>query len=100
MSFDSRTAAPGSNNDLSLPRRTTVKRPLATSRVLTYLWSFALIAFAIIAAPDMALAQDTPESKFLIDAVRGDLAEVKLGELAEQKGQSEGVREFGTMLVR
>jgi Amt family ammonium transporter len=37
-----------------------VKRPLATSRVLTYLWSLALIAFAIIAAPDMALAQDTP----------------------------------------
>jgi ammonium transporter, Amt family len=40
-----------------------VKRPLATSRVLTYLWSLALVAFAIIAAPDMALAQDTPAAE-------------------------------------
>src|SRR5689334_16387439 len=44
-------------------RRTTVKRPLATSRVLTYLWSIALIAFAIIAAPDIARAQDTPAAE-------------------------------------
>jgi putative membrane protein len=35
----------------------------------------------------------------LVDAVRGDIAEVKLGELAQMKGQSEGVREFGEMLV-
>jgi len=40
-----------------------VKKPLATSRVLTYLWSFALIAFAIIAAPDLALAQDAPPAE-------------------------------------
>lgn len=35
-----------------------MKRPLSTSRVLTYLWSVALIAFALI-APDLALAQET-----------------------------------------
>jgi Amt family ammonium transporter len=35
-----------------------VKRPLSTSRVLTYLWSVALIAFALI-GPDLALAQET-----------------------------------------
>ena len=34
-----------------------MKRPLATSRVLTYLWSVALIAFALI-GPELALAQD------------------------------------------
>ena len=34
-----------------------MKRPLSTSRVLTCLWSAALIAFAFI-APDLALAQD------------------------------------------
>jgi putative membrane protein len=59
----------------------------------------ALCAGGIASAQEVALAQDAPESKFLMDAVRGNLAEVKLGELAEQKGQSEGVREFGTMLV-
>ncbi len=40
-----------------------MKRRLATSRVLTYLWSFALIAFAIVAAPELALAQDTPPAE-------------------------------------
>jgi Amt family ammonium transporter len=35
---------------------------LATSRVLTYLWSVALIAFALI-GPDLALAQDTPAAE-------------------------------------
>jgi Amt family ammonium transporter len=39
-----------------------VKRPLAMSRVLTYLWSVALIAFALI-GPDLALAQDTPAAE-------------------------------------
>jgi ammonium transporter, Amt family len=39
-----------------------VKRPLATSRVLTYLWSVALIAFALI-GPDLALAQETPAAE-------------------------------------
>ena len=39
-----------------------MKRPLATSRVLTYLWSVALIAFALI-GPDLALAQDTPAAE-------------------------------------
>jgi putative membrane protein len=60
---------------------------------------FAVSAGGVAAAQEVALAQDSPESKFLVDAVRGDLAEVKLGELAQQKGQSEGVREFGEMLV-
>lgn len=44
-------------------------------------------------------AQNDPEAKFLEDAVRSDVAEVKLGELAQQRGQSEAVREFGKMLV-
>ena len=61
--------------------------------------ALAFGACGIAAAQEVALAQDTPESKFLTEAVRGNLAEVKLGELAQQKGQSEGVREFGTMLL-
>jgi Amt family ammonium transporter len=36
-----------------------VKRPLATSRALTFLWSLALFALGLI-GPDLASAQDTP----------------------------------------
>jgi putative membrane protein len=61
--------------------------------------ALALCTCGIASAQEVALAQDSPESKFLTDAVRGDVAEVKMGELAQQKGQSEGVREFGQMLV-
>jgi putative membrane protein len=60
---------------------------------------FALSACGIASAQEVALAQDSPESKFLMDAVRGDIAETKIGELAQEKGQSEGVRAFGEMLV-
>jgi len=59
----------------------------------------ALSAFGIAEAQEVALATDSPESKFLVDAIRGDLAEVKLGELAQQRGESEGVREYGKMLA-
>jgi putative membrane protein len=60
-----------------------------------------LVAFgtALLGALGVASAQDDPDAKFLTEAVRGDVAEVKLGELAQQRGQSEGVREFGEMLV-
>jgi putative membrane protein len=73
---------------------TLTKKPLAALCAI-----FAMSAGGVASSQEVALAQDTPEAKFLMDAVRGDLAEVKLGELAQQKGQSEGVREFGQMLV-
>ena len=61
--------------------------------------ALALCACGITSAQEVALATNSPESKFLTDAIRGDLAEVKIGELAQQKGQSEAVRDFGEMLV-
>jgi putative membrane protein len=61
--------------------------------------ALALCTFGIASAQEVALATSTPDSKFLTDAIRGDLAEVKLGELAKMKGQSEGVRDFGDMLA-
>ncbi len=36
-----------------------MKRPLATSRVLTYLWSLTLFAFTLF-GPDLVMAQDAP----------------------------------------
>jgi putative membrane protein len=72
----------------------TTEKPLAAMCA-----TLALSASGIASAQEVALAQDSPESKFLADAVRGDIAETKIGELAQQKGQSEGVRAFGEMLV-
>src|SRR4051812_6714111 len=44
-------------------------------------------------------AQQNEDAKFLMDAMRTNLAEVRLGELATQRGQSEGVRSYGQMLA-
>jgi putative membrane protein len=38
------------------------------------------------------------DQKFLKEAVAGDLAEVNMGRLAQQNGQSEDVKQFGQML--
>jgi ammonia channel protein AmtB len=51
----------------------TVKRALSTSRVLTYLWSVALIALALI-GPDLALAQDTPAEPAAAEAAPAEAA--------------------------
>ena len=42
----------------------------------------------------MAKADQT----FMNDAIEGDLSEIDMGKLAQQKGQSEGVKQFGQML--
>jgi putative membrane protein len=38
------------------------------------------------------------DQAFLKEAIEGDLSEVKMGELAQQKGQSQDVKQFGQML--
>lgn len=52
---------------------------------------------AVLAAP-LALAANTKEDAFIEKAIAGNLAEIKVGELAQQKGATEGVRHFGTVL--
>jgi len=39
------------------------------------------------------------EAKFMTKAIEGDLAEVQMGQLAQQKGQSAEVKQLGQMLV-
>ena len=39
------------------------------------------------------------DSKFLEEAIRGNMAEVQMGELAKQRAQSKDVRDYGQMLV-
>ena len=65
-----------------------------TNHVVTGLG--AVCAFAVLGG---AAAQDDAVSKFLEDAVRGNVAEIKMGELAQQRGQSEATRQFGEKLV-
>jgi putative membrane protein len=63
----------------------------------------SLRAFAAVAGITLwcsSWAQsDATATKFLTDAIRGNIAEVKMGELAEQRGKSKAVREFGETLV-
>jgi Amt family ammonium transporter len=55
--------------NISSVGETTVKRALSTSRVLTYLWSVALIAFALI-GPELSLAQDIPAEPTATEATQ------------------------------
>jgi putative membrane protein len=68
--------------------------------------ALSLIAGLALASPG-AIAQinNAPmgtmakaDQNFLNEAVQGDLSEIKMGKLAQQKGQSEGVKQFGQML--
>jgi putative membrane protein len=40
------------------------------------------------------------DKKFVMEAAQGGMAEVKIGELASQKGQSSSVKQFGERLVK
>jgi putative membrane protein len=62
-----------------------------------------LLALAIAGAALSVLsvsAQAPDEQKFMTDAIRGNIAEVKMGELAQQRGQAKEVREYGEMLSK
>jgi putative membrane protein len=39
-----------------------------------------------------------PDQRFMNDAIQGDLSEINMGKLAQQKGQSERVKQYGQML--
>lgn len=51
-------------------------------------------AFAQTASDDKAAAQ-----KFISNAMEGDYAEIAVGKLAQEKGASQGVKDFGAKLV-
>ena len=56
------------------------------------------VALSSMLAVPLALAANTKADAFMQKAIEGNLAEIKVGELAQQKGASEGVRHFGTVL--
>ena len=63
------------------------------------------LAFSTVAATawlclfSVAWSADKATEKFLKEAIEGNLAEVQMGELAQQQGESEAVRSFGKQLA-
>jgi putative membrane protein len=68
----------------------------------------SLIAAGLLAlalSPAAAQAQNKPaidkdSQKFIASAIQGDIAEVDAGRLAQEKGKSQAVKDFGAMLVK
>jgi putative membrane protein len=58
--------------------------------------SVAMMTFGAAAA---APAVNKSDQKFVTDAIEGDLAEVQIGKLVQQKGTDDQTRSFGEMLV-
>jgi putative membrane protein len=58
-----------------------------------------LAAGAIVAAISSSAFAQGADQKFIKEAIEGNLAEVKMGQLAQQNGASQGVKDFGQMLV-
>jgi putative membrane protein len=50
--------------------------------------------------PFIAHGADSPDSAFYKHAAEGGLAEVELGNLAQQKSQNPSVKDFGAMMVK
>jgi putative membrane protein len=74
----------------------------------TLLGSFTLAGLALaatVALPTPGLAADAAatlssgDKSFVMEAACGGMAEVALGELAQQKGQSDAVKQFGKHMV-
>src|ERR1044072_6608350 len=62
--------------------------------------NISMLAAGIVAAAlsSSAFAQGA-DQKFIKEAIEGNLAEVQMGQLAQQNGASQGVKDFGQMLM-
>jgi putative membrane protein len=62
--------------------------------------SLVSAAAALVLAMPIAHAADQSGEHFMKESIQGNLGEVKVGGLAEQKGASQGVKDFGAMLAK
>jgi putative membrane protein len=61
----------------------------------------ATLASTILAIPIIGLGADkSPDADFFKHAAAAGIAEVDAGQLAEQKGSSQAVKDFGAMMVK
>ena len=80
-----------------------MKRSLPTLGLATAIALIGWPAIAQTSAPSAARAATTQkpnkaDQHFLSKAIQGDIAEVNMGKLAQDKGQSDDVKQFGKML--
>jgi len=54
----------------------------------------------MLAGISVGWAADDSSAKFIKEAIQGNLAEVQVGQLAQEKGAIQGVRDFGAMLAK
>jgi putative membrane protein len=59
-----------------------------------------LMAILLTGLPVVALAADNPDESFFKDAAQAGMAEVAAGHLAQSKGTSQAVKDFGAMMVK
>lgn len=65
-------------------------------RTRTIICSF--LTTVVIIGTSAAPAKDKASESFLKKAIEGNYAEIKMGDLAQNNGQSDGVKSFGKML--
>ena len=54
----------------------------------------------MLALPALAIAASNPDASFYKNAAEGGIAEVEAGQLAQDKANSEQVKDFGAMMVK
>lgn len=62
--------------------------------------SLIAVAAGAFLSTSVAFATDKPDQHFLQESIQGNLAEQRVGHLAEQKGASQEVKDFGAMLAK
>jgi putative membrane protein len=61
----------------------------------------SLLALLILAAPLAAVAADsTPDASFYKHVAEANISEIDAGTLAQEKGSSQAVKDFGAMMVK
>lgn len=58
----------------------------------------ALATWFAVSPTDAASRSKSSDQRFMNAAIQGDLAEVQMGKLAEEKGQGDSVKQYGKML--
>jgi putative membrane protein len=58
-----------------------------------------VVAGTLLGFATAAVSAGRADQKFIEDAIQGNLAEVQIGQLAQQKTQSDEVKSYGEMLV-
>lgn len=68
------------------------------SSLLIVAAAFALSTWFPLSPTAAAPRTKSNDQRFMTEAIQGDLSEVKMGKLAQEKGQGDNVKQFGKML--